>query len=96
MIQFVHEGLTRVPVIHDHRAVVCLNPSLTNRLQPKLHPPAGFQVRQGEDKVVFFVPPGLLLCDVVSAIEEEGGEEEEGVFAVFRTLPGHRYSAVVQ
>lgn len=83
-------GLTRVSIVQDHLAVAGLHPRLANRLQAKLYPTAGLQVKQDEHGVVLLVPEEHLLCDVVCTIEVEGSEEEEGELAVLRTVPGQR------
>lgn len=86
-------GLTRVSIVQDHLAVAGLHPRLANRLQAKLNPDAGLQVRQGEHRVVLLVPKEHLFRDVVCAVEVEGGEEEGG--ELLGAVPGQRYAAAV-
>lgn len=88
-------ALTRVSIAQDHLAVAGLYPCLANRLQAKLNPAAGLQVGHGEHKVVFLVPQGHFLCEVVGLIEVEDSEEEEGELAVLGAVPGQGYAAAV-
>ena len=83
-------GLTRVSIVQDHLAEAGLHPCLANRLQAKLNPRAGLQVRQGEHKVILVVPRAHLLCDVVCTVEVGGREEVGGELAVLGAVPGQR------
>lgn len=85
--------LTRVSIIQDHLAVARVHPCLTDSLQAKLDPAAWLQLRQSELKAVLLIPEGHLLCDVVCAVEIEGGQEEVRVLVVLRAVPGQRDAA---
>lgn len=87
--------LTSIPVDEDHSAVASLRSRLAHRLQAKLHPATGWQVRLREHKGVQCVPEGPLLQDMVGAIEVEDRDKEEGELAVVGTVPGHRDTAAV-
>jgi len=87
----VGAGLTRVSIVETHPAVAGLHPRLANRLQAKLNPGAGLQVRQDECKVVLLLQGEHLLRHVVGSVEVEHGEEEGG--ELVGAVPGQRDAA---
>ena len=86
---------TWVSIVQNHFTVAWVHPCLAHSLQAKFNPAAGLQVRQGELKVVSLVPQRHLFNDVVCTVEVEGGEEEEGEFAILGAVPGQWYAAAV-